>query len=54
MSTLKVALPQEVYNALCEEAARSGVSIDTVASVFLCTAVTHTRQQQQPASGTGK
>ena len=42
MNTLKVAVPKEVYAALQEEAAKAGVSLDAVASIFLCHAVTHT------------
>lgn len=35
MNTLKVIVPEEIYNALLAEATKEGISIDAVASVFL-------------------
>ena len=45
MNTLKVAIPEEVYAALQAEAQKAGVSMDAVASIFLCNAVTHTASE---------
>ena len=42
MNTLKIIIPDEVYAALLAEAKKAGVSIDAVASIFLCHGVTHT------------
>lgn len=42
MNTLKVIIPEAIYKALLAEAAKAGISIDAVASVFLLNAVTHT------------
>ena len=48
MNTLKVAIPEEVYAALQAEAQKAGVSMDAVASIFLCNAVTHTASKTPP------
>lgn len=42
MKTIKIALPDDVINALEAEAKSMGVSIDAVASIFLYHEVTHT------------
>lgn len=42
MQTIQVVLPEDIIAALESEAKAKGVSLDAVASIFLCHEVTHT------------
>ena len=46
MNTLTIVIPEDVYSALLAESKKAGVSLDAVASIFLCNAVTHTEAQK--------